>query len=174
MDLNKTMIIGRLTRDPELRNIADGTAVVNFSIATNHVYKDKSGNKKETVEYHDIVMWRKLAEIAAQYLRRGGKVYVEGRLQTRSWDDPNGFKRYKTEIVADNMIMLDRPSGGAATQPPAETSGAAQPSAPAPGAPAPQPPSEPKTAVAEDDLPTIEVGDESTDSAEVSVEDIPF
>lgn len=109
MDLNKVMIIGRLTRDPELRTIPSGMSVAQFGVATNWISKDADGNRKEGVEFHDVVMWRRLAEIASQYLRKGGKVYIEGRLQTRSWDDPNGFKRYKTEIVADNMIMLDRP-----------------------------------------------------------------
>ncbi|MEK9165494.1 MAG: single-stranded DNA-binding protein [Patescibacteria group bacterium] len=194
MDLNKAMIIGRLTRDPELRTIPSGISVANFDIATNRVYTDQSGAKRETVEFHSIVMWRRLAEIASQYLRKGGKVYIEGRLQTRSWDDPNGFKRYKTEIVADNMIMLDRPpTTGLASYPPVSAQ-APRSSAPASFArPAPawasQPPiseNQPAEAPAdrtapqdqEEDIPTIDISEDEPMSnqkdEEVSVEDIPF
>jgi len=108
MNLNKAMIIGNLTRDPEARTTPQGTAVTSFSIATNLVWNDQSGQRQEKVEYHNIVAWRKLGEICAQYLTKGSKVYIEGRLQTRSWDDQSGNKRYRTEIVAENMIMLDR------------------------------------------------------------------
>ena len=179
MDLNKVMIIGRLTRDPELRTLSSGVSVVNFSVATNLIYTDQSGVKQQKVEYHEIVMWRKLAEIAHQYLRKAAKIYIEGRLQTRSWDDPNGFKRYKTEIIADNMIMLDRPpqAGGdfgattyTAPQP------QSRPVAPAPsrGAPAPRP-----LPPQEEEIPTIDVTEDVTpksteDEEEVSIEDIPF
>ena len=107
MDLNKVMIIGRLTRDPEIKTIPSGQTVASFSLATNRVWTDNAGQKQEAVEYHNIVAWRKLAEICGQYLRKGGKIYIEGRLQTRSWDGQDGVKRYRTEIVANNMIMLD-------------------------------------------------------------------
>ena len=107
MDLNKAMIIGRLTRDPEMRTTPQGTAVSSFSVATNFIWSDPQGQKQERVEYHNIVAWRKLAEICGQYLRKGGKVYIEGRLQTREWEGQDGNKRQRTEIVADNMIMLD-------------------------------------------------------------------
>ncbi|MEZ4180053.1 MAG: single-stranded DNA-binding protein [Candidatus Doudnabacteria bacterium] len=113
MDLNKVMIIGRLTRDPELKTIPSGASVCQVAVATNFVYTNQqTGQKVENVEYHDIVMWRKLAEIAAQYLKKGQRVYIEGRLQTRSWDGQDGQKRYRTEIIADNMIMLDGGRGG--------------------------------------------------------------
>lgn len=108
MDLNKAMIIGNVTRDPESRTTPQGTNVTSFSVATNLIWTDQQGNRQEKVEYHNIVAWRKLGEICAQYLKKGSKVYIEGRLQTRSWDDPNGVKKYRTEINADNMIMLDR------------------------------------------------------------------
>ncbi|MDP2812511.1 MAG: single-stranded DNA-binding protein [bacterium] len=108
MDLNKVMIIGNVVRDPEMRSTTGGQNVTSFSIATNLVWKDQSGQKQERAEFHNVVAWRRLAEITSQYLKKGSKVYIEGRLQTRSWDDPNGVKRYKTEIIADNMIMLDR------------------------------------------------------------------
>lgn len=106
MDLNKAQIIGRLTRDPETRTTPNGSVVCSFSIATNYVYKNANGEKQEQVEYHNIVAWRKLGEIAGQYLKKGSQVYVEGRIQTRSWDDASGQKKNRTEIVIDNMIML--------------------------------------------------------------------
>lgn len=108
MSLNRVQLIGNLTRDPEIRQIAGGQSVATLSIATNFTWTDNSGQKQEKAEYHNVVCWRKLAEISGQYLRKGGKVFVEGRLQTRDWEGEDGVKRYKTEIVADNMIMLDR------------------------------------------------------------------
>lgn len=108
MSLNRVQLIGNLTRDPELRQIPGGQAVASFSIATNFVWTDQSGNKQEKAEFHNIVAWRKLAEICGQYLKKGSKIFVEGRLQTRDWEGEDGVKRYRTEIVADNMIMLDR------------------------------------------------------------------
>lgn len=109
MDLNKAMIIGRLTRDPEARSTPQGTAVSSFSVATNLIWTDPQGQRQEKVEFHNLVAWRKLAEVCNQYLKKGSRVFVEGRLQTRSWQDPNGVTKYRTEIVAENMIMLDRP-----------------------------------------------------------------
>lgn len=109
MNLNKAMIIGNLTREPETRNLPSGQSVASFSVATNRRWKDaKTGEKKESVEFHNIVAWGKLADICSQYLKKGSKVYLEGRLQTRSWNDQSGNKKYRTEIVAENMIMLDR------------------------------------------------------------------
>jgi len=107
MDLNKAMIIGRLTRDPETRTIPSGSNVCTFGIATNLMWKDASGQKQEKVEYHNIVTWRKLADICSQYLTKGKKVYIEGRIQTRDWIGQDGVRRNRTEIVAENMIMLD-------------------------------------------------------------------
>lgn len=107
MDLNKVMIIGRLTRDPETKTIPSGQMVATFSVATGRQWTDKeSGQKKEQTEFHNVVAWRRLAEICQQYLKKGSQVYLEGHLQTRSWDDPSGVKKYRTEIVADQMIML--------------------------------------------------------------------
>lgn len=102
------MLIGRLTKDPDVRTIPSGQTVASFSIATNLIWTDANGQKQEKVEYHNIVAWRKLGDICAQYLKKGGKVYLEGRIQTRSWDDQNGVKRFRTEITAENMIMLDK------------------------------------------------------------------
>ncbi|MBU0707024.1 single-stranded DNA-binding protein [Patescibacteria group bacterium] len=109
MNLNKAMILGNLTREPETRTTPKGQAVSNFGVATNRVWRDQqSGEKKQSAEYHNVVAWGKLADICTQYLHKGSKVYIEGRLQTRSWDDPSGQKKYRTEIIAENMIMLDR------------------------------------------------------------------
>lgn len=108
MSLNRVQLIGNLTRDPELRQIPGGQTVASFSIATNFSWTDQSGQKQDKSEFHNIVAWRKLAEIVGQYLRKGSKIFIEGRLQTREWEGEDGVKRYRTEIVADNMIMLDR------------------------------------------------------------------
>jgi len=108
MNLNRATIIGNLTRDPEVRTTPAGQQVASFGIATNQVWNDASGNKQERVEFHNIVAWGKLADICGQYLGKGRKVYVEGRLQTREWEGQDGAKKQRTEIVAENMIMLDR------------------------------------------------------------------
>jgi single-strand DNA-binding protein len=160
MNLNKAMIIGNLTRDPEVRTTPQGTSVASFSVATNFVWTDQSGQKQEKAEYHNVVAWRKLAEIIGQYLKKGSKVYIEGRLSTRDWTGQDGAKKYRTEITAENMIMLDsRGSGG----------GDYKPAAAAPAK--------------EADLPTIEqeAPTESapstpsdSDSDEIKLEDIPF
>jgi len=106
--LNKVMLIGNLGKDPELRYTTSGVAVATFSLATNESWKDQDGNLQERTEWHNIVAWKKLAEICGEWLKKGKKVYIEGRIQTRSYDDKNtGTKKYITEIVADNMIMLD-------------------------------------------------------------------
>ena len=105
--LNKVLLIGNLGKDPESRYLPSGGAVCNFSIATTERYKDKSGQQQEKTEWHNIVMYNKLAEIAGQYLKKGSSVYVEGRMQTRKWQDKQtGADRYSTEIVADQMQML--------------------------------------------------------------------
>lgn len=114
MDLNKVMLIGRLTRDPEVKTIPSGQTVATFSIATGRQWTDKqSGEKKSSTEFHNIVAWRRLAEICGQYLKKGSQVYIEGSLQTRSWDDQSGTKRYRTEVIADNLIMLGSKAAGA-------------------------------------------------------------
>ncbi len=142
------MIIGNLTRDPEVKTTPSGQNVATFSVATNRVWTNAQGQKQEAVEYHNIVAWGKLAEICGQYLNKGKKVYVEGRLQTRDWQGQDGVKRYKTEIVIENMIMLDR--GGS----PAGSSAGT----PASSGPAPSPEPEP-----------VEPQEE-----EIKVENIPF
>lgn len=153
MNLNKAMIIGNLTRDPEARTTPQGTTVTSFSVATNLVWNDNNGQRQEKVEYHNVVAWRKLADICAQYLRKGSKVYIEGRLQTRDWEGQDGVKRYRTEIVAENMIMLDRASGGGNA--PLDNNGASS--------------AEPQTA-----LPQEDEGNKNDDDDEIKIENIPF
>lgn len=104
--LNKVMLIGNLGRDPEVRYTASGTAVAGFSVATTEKFKNKSGEWEERTEWHNITLWGKLAEIAGEYLAKGKTVYIEGRLQTRKWQDRDGKDRYTTEIVGDKMQML--------------------------------------------------------------------
>ena len=111
--LNKVMLIGNLGRDPEVRYTASGTAVASFSLATSEKYKNKSGESEERTEWHNITLWGRLAEIAGEYLAKGKTVYIEGRLQTRKWQDRDGKDRYTTEIVGEKMQMLgSRGEGG--------------------------------------------------------------
>ena len=105
--VNKVILIGNIGADPELRYTPKGTAVTNFNVATNENWTDSSGERQERTEWHRIVVWGRLAEICNQYLRKGSKVYIEGRLQTRSWEGQDGQKRYTTEVVARDMQMLD-------------------------------------------------------------------
>lgn len=157
MNLNKAMIIGNLTRDPEIRTTPTGQSVASFSVATNYVWTDQSGQKRDKAEFHNVVAWRRLAEICGQYLKKGSKIYIEGRLQTRNWVGQDGVKRYRTEIIAENMIMLDRAGAGAggsmarAEQPPM--------------------PSEPVIDI-EEAAGTIEEGNPNEE--EIRVESIPF
>lgn len=109
--LNKVQIIGNLTAEPEVRETPNGQKVATFSVATNRKWKDASGWLQEDTEFHNCVAWRGLADVAEQYMHKGKKVYVEGYLKTRSWDDTAGVKRYKTEIVSENVILLS-PAGG--------------------------------------------------------------
>lgn len=155
MSLNRAQLIGNLTRDPELRTITSGQTVANFSVATSSVWTDNAGQRQEKTEFHSIVAWAKLADICGQYLVKGRRVFVEGRLQTREWETQDGQKRQKTEIVADNVIMLDRPpqAGGS----PASAGPAAS------AAPAYVP--------AASTAPTV---DKTMGEQEIKVEDIPF
>jgi len=154
MNLNRAQVIGNLTRDPETRTTPNGQTVANFSVATSFVWKDAAGVKQEKPEYHNIVAWGKLAEICQQYLGKGRKVFVEGRLQTRDWEGQDGVKRYRTEIVAENMIMLDRA--------PAAGEGGYTPRSSAPTAPA---------ATTKNQEPNSKTNNPDD---EIKVEDIPF
>lgn len=150
MYLNKAILIGNLTRDPELRSLPSGIKVCTFSLATNRVWKDKNGAKQESADYHNVVVFGRQAETVAQYMKKGSSMLVEGRMQTRSWDDKNsGEKKYRTEIVADRTQFGPRASGG----------GGAPSGAPVAGKPAP----------AGDDLDQIEYPEE-----DINPEDIPF
>jgi single-strand DNA-binding protein len=111
-DLNKVMLIGNLTRDPELRSTNSGQTVASFAVATNRSWNDAQGTRQDAVEYIDIVAWGKLAEIVGQIYRKGRRTYVEGRFQTRSWEAQDGTKRYKTEVVASDLILLDKAPAG--------------------------------------------------------------
>lgn len=151
MYINKAIVYGNLTRDPEIRALPSGGKVTSFSVATNRVWKDKAGAKQESVEYHNIVLFGRLAELAAQYLKKGGSVFIEGRMQTRSWDDAqSGGKKYRTEIVADSMQFGPRSTGGGG--------GYAAPAE-----------SKSKTSTPEEQLATIEYPEE-----DINPDDIPF
>ncbi|MCC7357531.1 single-stranded DNA-binding protein [Candidatus Uhrbacteria bacterium] len=112
MSLNRAQIIGNLTRDPEMRTTTTGQTVCNFSVATSTQWNNPQGQKQERTEYHPVVTWGRLAEICSQYLAKGRKVYVDGRLQTREWEAQDGSKKQRTEIVAENVIILDRQGSG--------------------------------------------------------------
>ena len=109
--LNKVMVIGNLGADPEMRYTADGNALTSFRVAASRNYSTPEGERREETEWFSVVAWRKLAEQCSQFLQKGRRVYVEGRLRTRSWDTPDGQKRYRTEVVADRVLFLDRPGG---------------------------------------------------------------
>lgn len=149
MNLNKVMIIGNLTRDPEMRNTPSGQNVASFSVATNLVWTDQSGQQQKKTEFHNIIAWRKLADICSKYLHKGSKVFIEGRLQTTDWTGQDGVKRYRTEIVTENMIMLDTKGGSSMGD------GMSAPRSNASEA-------------------TIEIPDEAIDDEEIRVENIPF
>ncbi len=129
MNLNKAMIIGNLTRDPETRTTPTGQTVTSFGVATNLIWVDANGEKQKRPEYHNIVAWRKLGEICAKYLKKGNKVYIEGRIQTREWEGQDGNKKQRTEIVAENMIMLDTKNAAGSSSLP-EVDQTAQPQPP--------------------------------------------
>lgn len=113
--VNKVILLGNLGRDPEVRYTPSGDAVASMSIATTETWKDKGGQRQEKTEWHNVVMYRRLAEIAGEYLKKGSQVYIEGRLQTRKWQDKQGNDRYTTEIAADHMQMLGQRDGGGAS-----------------------------------------------------------
>lgn len=114
--VNKTILVGNLGQEPEIRYMPDGTPTVRISLATTDTWKDKSGNKQQRTEWHRVVFYRKLAEIAGEYLHKGSQIYIEGRLRTQKFTDKQGIERYVTEIIADTMQMLGKnPNGNAAT-----------------------------------------------------------
>ena len=156
MNLNKAIIIGRVTQDPESRTTPQGQTVANFSIATNRNWTDQSGQKQEKVEFHNIVAWRKLAEICGQYLKKGQLVMIEGRIETRSWEDKDGVKKYRTEIVAENMQM--GPKAGSSQAPQDAPTGAST-----------------KQEEPEEELPVVDADDGGGEKKqEIDPKDIPF
>lgn len=125
MSVNKAILVGFVGNDPEVRYLDSGTPVANFRLATSENYTNRSGEKVSQTEWHNIVLWRNLAEIAEKYVKKGTQVYIEGRIRTRAWDDRDGNKRYTTEIVADTMQLLGKRGdnfGGDSATPPAESS----------------------------------------------------
>ncbi len=159
MNLNKVFILGNLTRDPELRQTPSGQAVCSFGIATNRFYTDGAGQKQKQTEFHNVVAWGRNAELVNQYLQKGSSVLIEGRLQTRSWQDQQGTKHWRTEIIAERIQLGPRPFSGA---PPGDRPSAGGVAAPA----ASEPPQ-----AAQDPTPIIELPE---DGEEIDVKDIPF
>ena len=151
MALNKVFLIGNVGKDPDVRHLEGGASVASFTLATTERYRERgSGETKELTEWHNIVAWRQLADLADNFIRKGSQIFVEGRIRSRSWDDQNGQKRYVTEILADSIQLLGRkgdapiPTGGAYSDPgPQAQSPAPAPRAAAPAYPKPQPASQP-------------------------------
>ncbi len=114
--VNKVILVGNLGKDPEIRSLESGVKVASFPIATSEVYKNKEGVKNEITEWHNIVLWRGLAELAEKYLSKGNQIYLEGRIRTRQWDDKDGNKRYTTEIIGDNLTFLGGGKGSKENQ----------------------------------------------------------
>jgi single-strand DNA-binding protein len=150
MNLNKVFLLGRVATDPELKSTPSGQSVCTFSLATNRVWKDANGQKKEEAQFHRIVMWQKLAQTASQFLNKGSLVLIEGRIQNRSWEDKTGVKKYTTEIIAENMQLGPKSAG---------TSN---------NFAAPTQPKNNKEIQEEEDIPVIEDGEE------IDIKDIPF
>ncbi len=130
--LNKVMLIGNMGKDPELRSTASGTNVASFSMATNRKWKDKNGEWQDETQWHNIVVWGARAETIANYTKKGSKIYIEGRLTNRSWEGQDGQKKYITEVVADNYVLLDPPPEGAGRSEPIPPPEDTEPNAGAP------------------------------------------
>lgn len=158
MNLNKVIIIGNVTQDPEVRTTPSGDQVANFSVATNRIWNDRQTNERQQkTEFHNVVAWRRLAEIAGQYLKKGGLVMIEGRLETRSWEGQDGKKNYRTEIITENMQLGPRrDGGGGATQGQNSSEYTAN------------------TNKGEESVPTIDADTPTDLDDEVDVKDIPF
>jgi single-strand DNA-binding protein len=158
MNLNKVQLIGRLTRDPEIRTTPSGQTVATVGLATNRTWNDKSGQKQEKTEFHNIVVWGRLAEIVGQYMAKGQEAYFEGRIETRSYTGKDGVERRTTEVIAENMQMGSRPQGGGSYSRPVAAAGGAAATAK-------------KNEPAAEEIPTINLDDEQE---EVKIEDVPF
>ncbi|MEX0878018.1 MAG: single-stranded DNA-binding protein [Candidatus Spechtbacterales bacterium] len=160
MNLNKAIIIGNVTKDPEVRTTPAGDKVANFSVATNLIWNDRStGEKQQKTEFHNVVAWRRLAEIAEQYLNKGGLVMIEGRIETRSWEDQSGVKKYMTEIIAENMQLGPRRDTGGGSS----NSGQEKESS-----------SNSDSGSKDNDIPTIDANSPTNSDDEIDIKDIPF
>lgn len=159
MNINKVILVGRLTRDPEVRTTATGQTVTSISLATNRFWKDKNGQKQDQTEFHNVVLWGKLGEIAGQYLTKGQEAFIEGRMSTRKYTGKDGIERRATEVVAENMQLGSRAGQGG---------GQASGSYDKPAAATSQTPSQSSAA---DEIPTIDLDAEED---EVRIEDVPF
>ncbi len=155
MYINKALIYGNLTRDPEMKALPSGASVTSFGVATNRTWKDKNGVKQESVDFHNVVAFGKLAEVLHQYCKKGSPIFIDGRIQTRSWDDKEGKKQYRTEIIVENFQFGPK-SGGAAA---GFSGGASGASAPAKG----------KAGAPKEEMPTIDYPEE-----DINPDDIPF
>ena len=161
MNVNKVILVGRLTRDPEVRNTPSGQSVATLSMATNRFWKDKSGQRQDKTEYHNVVLWGRLAEIAGQYLVKGQECFIEGRMETRKYTGKDGVERRTTEVVAENMQLGSKAQGSGGGNY-ARSTAPATPSAPTANKPAP---------AEEESIPTINLDEEQD---EVRIEDVPF
>lgn len=177
MNLNKVLLIGRLTQDPEVRTTPGGQQVSTFSVATNRVWIDQSGQKQEKTEFHNVVSWRKLAERVGKYLIKGQEVFVEGRMETRSWEGPDGAKKYRTEIVADRVEFGAKPgayaAGRAAAGENAESAAEPEKEADAKEAETPSASSSPQGGTSKGPAPQAS-RDVTGKEEEINIEDIPF
>lgn len=160
MNVNKVILVGRLTRDPEVRTTPSGQTVASIGLATNRFWKDKNGQRQDKTEFHNVILWGRLGEIAGQYLQKGQEAYIEGRLETRKYTGKDGVERRTTEIIAENMQLGSRAQGSASGAPygSSNSSGSASPAR------------QPQPSPAEE-IPTINL-DEEPD--EVKIEDVPF
>jgi single-strand DNA-binding protein len=165
MNVNKVILVGRLTRDPEIRTTPGGQSVATIALATNSFWTDKGGSRQEKTEYHNVVLWGKLAEIAGQYLIKGQECYIEGRLQTRAYTAKDGGERRVTEVIGESMQMGSKAGQGGQSMGGSQ-GGYSRPAAAA-GAAAPQKPAQKE----EDEIPTINLDDELD---EIKIEDVPF
>lgn len=167
MNVNKVILVGRLTRDPEMRTTPTGQAVTTLSMATNNFWTDKSGTRQERTEFHNVVLWGRLAEVASQYLTKGQECFVEGRLQTREYTAKDGTERKTTEIIGESMQLGSRAQGnqgGSQSQSGGYNRPAAAPAAPRRAQEQPHAP-------VEEEIPTINLDDEKE---EIKIEDVPF
>jgi len=156
MNVNKVLLVGRLTRDPEVRNTTSGQTVTSLSMATNRFWKDKNGQRQDNTEFHNVILWGRLGEIAGQYLTKGAEAFIEGRLQTRKYTTKDGLERRVTEIVGENLQLGSRAQGSAPRT--------GSYNSPAPMQPKP-------SAEKEEEIPTINLDEEQD---EVKIEDVPF